>query len=160
MIVPTRFMTVTLPHEPIVRFEVPGPVVTKLRPRFGQGRVRNEPKHKAWLQLGEMLARRAWRGRGPLIDPVIVHVVCWFQRPKRLMRVMDRETGTAPHTVRPDPDNAAGLPLDAMVNAGVLKDDTIVARLIVDKLYPPLLSTGRLAWKPCTEVCVMPYEWP
>lgn len=45
---------------------------------------------------------------------------------------------------KPDADNAAGIPMDALVKAGVLRDDTQVVELRVRRRYVPLLPDGRM----------------
>jgi Holliday junction resolvase RusA-like endonuclease len=80
------------------------------------------------------LAARSKRGGG-IGEPVRIELVLNFSTK------LQARWG-APHTIRPDGDNLAKLVLDAVVRAGLLADDGLVASLTVSKLWVEPGSEG------------------
>lgn len=92
------------------------------------------PHEKLWKKAVERTAFATVIYRGdpmPIFTgPVRVRMVFTFEPPKSA-----RDRIGQPHTDRPDSDNLSKLVLDAMVRARVLKDDSLVAALPVEKWW-------------------------
>lgn len=135
---------------PLLRLSIPGEPVGKGRPRAaviaGHARLYTPSNTAAWEGKAATLARNAW-GSGPLDEPVAVTVRAVAVRPQRLLRRKDPE-GRLWRTSKPDLDNCIKAVLDALVNAGVLRDDVLVVSLVAQSLY-----TARDEG-PCVEVLV------
>ena len=145
---------------PVLRFCIGGRPVGASRPRVAAGRAYMPAGHvsaeghlagaaqMAWFRankeagLRRTLALPEWPehvGRGlpqrPLDVPVRVDVTLVAARPQRLRRRRDPD-GRIPRAVgKPDADNAAKLVMDALVKAMVLRDDTLVCVLHVERWY-------------------------
>ena len=131
---------------PVLRFTVGGRPVGASRPRVA-GRRAYMPAGHVSAEGGLMVAARvAWCHRWvadrvsiapvPTLDePVRVDVVLVAARPQRLCRKRDPD-GRIPRAIgKPDADNAAKLVMDALVKAMVLRDDTLVCVLHVERWY-------------------------
>lgn len=84
--------------------------------------------------------RSEWGGRDPLTGPVQVGLEFMFTRPKSHYgtgRNANRVKDSAPsrQTSYPDIDKAVRLVCDALVIAGVLRDDSQVAQVSAQKRY-------------------------
>lgn len=131
----------------MIAVSIPGPPVGKGRPRVA---VRNGRAHaytpaptQAWEATATTLLRNAHQGP-PLFVAVRVVVRAVGARPRALLPAA--MGGTAPRsrpppagrcwrTTKPDADNVAKAALDAMVKAGVIRDDVQVVSLLVESLY-------------------------
>lgn len=92
------------------------------------------PKKTAdWERAAALLIRNAWRS-APLDEAVYVEVDAVFSRPKRLLRKKDPE-GRMWHLGKPDIDNILKSTLDALVMAGVIRDDTQVCTVVGKKYW-------------------------
>jgi Holliday junction resolvase RusA-like endonuclease len=87
------------------------------------------PVHDYRTQLA-VAARRA--GLTPTGEPLSVVIDAVFERPKS-HRNKSGVKATAPKLPRPDVDNVAKAVLDSLQD--VMGDDTMVARLVVEKSY-------------------------
>lgn len=108
------------------RFIIPGDPVGKGRPRFtspkvGRPRAYTPPRTARWEGMAAAVLQQEWN-QSALDEPVVVDVVAVFQRPRRLDG-RNKPTGRVPHTIKPDKDNVEKAVLDALKNAGVLRDD-------------------------------------
>ena len=95
-----------------------------------------------------------WHGRPALDEPVTVEIETFHARPARLRRKADRGSPALPFVGKPDGDNVAKLVLDALTKAGVWRDDTRVADLVVRRRYLPLDGEGNEVGVPRTSVVV------
>jgi len=86
-----------------------------------------------WERAAALLMRNAWQD-APSEDLVIVEIVAAFHRPKRLLRKKDPEHRIW-HGSKPDIDNVAKCVLDAMVMAGVIRDDSQVVDIHARSVY-------------------------
>ena len=116
-----------------------GEPVGKGRPRLttigGFARAYTPAKTATWEANAAAALNEAWGFRAPLDStPVRVIVLAVKSRPGSLMRKKDHE-GRIWRTTKPDADNVAKALCDALVAAGVLRDDTLVVRLEVESLY-------------------------
>lgn len=114
----------------VIMLSVEGTPRPQPRPRLARGRVvstadANAAKWKATIQDA---ARVALQGHGPVAGPLSVGMEFTFATPKK-----DRHN--RPHTFVPDVDNLAKLALDAVVKAGLVKDDSAVSCLVVRKTW-------------------------
>jgi len=125
----------------ILRISIPGQPVGKGRPRasirgFGTARAHiamHTPKKTAtWEASAEWALRGAWLGRESLNHPVAVTVWAVGRRPQSQVP-SDRKLAAHPELglrmwrpTKPDVDNVIKAALDALVNAGVLRDDVLV----------------------------------
>lgn len=75
------------------------------------------------------------RGRMPMRNPTAVWTVCFMPRPKRLLTKRTAGLRDVPCIAKPDRDNLDKAVLDALVNAGILHDDSIVFDGGVRKVY-------------------------
>lgn len=139
---------------------IPGAPVGKGRPRLttrgGFARAYTPKPTLTWEAGAAMVLRSAW-GKAPHDGPVRVTVDAVASRPKAML---PREMGgSAPksrpppvgrcwRTTKPDVDNVAKATLDALVQAGVIRDDVQVVELVARSLYAAL-DEG-----PCVEVTV------
>ena len=127
---------------------IPGPPIGKGRPRATTmgGHVRlYTPKRTAdWERSSALIMRNAWMS-APRDELCRVSIVAVFPRPKRLLRKKDSEHRLW-HGSKPDIDNVCKCALDALVMAGVIRDDTQVVELTARSVYASK-SEG-----PCVEV--------
>jgi Holliday junction resolvase RusA-like endonuclease len=100
----------------------------------------------------------AWGGRPPLTGPVGVEVTTWHPRPLAARRKRDRCASPSLFVGKPDADNVAKLVLDALTRAGVWRDDTQVAGLVVWRWRLPLDERSEHVGQERTEVRVSVLE--
>jgi len=121
----------------LFRCLIPGPPIGKGRPRGtsvgGHVRLYTPQKTADWERAAALLMRQAWRN-APCEDLVEVEVIAVFHRPKRLLRKKDPERRLW-HGSKPDIDNVAKCALDAMVMAGVIRDDAQVVDIHARSMY-------------------------
>lgn len=100
------------------------------RPRLGNGRVVSIARKatKTWKDrlVAEIVAAR--KEMSPITEPCGVRLTFFMQ-------TKERKRWGLPHTFKPDKDNLEKLALDALVKAGALKDDSIVAEGVTRKLW-------------------------
>lgn len=122
-------------------------VVTILGPPVGQGRpravrvgafvrVHNAPKSATWQACAAETMATMWRAvhgadKAPHDGSVRVTIDAVGARPKSAPK---KRPGRQWRTTKPDADNVAKATLDALVKAGVLRDDTLVGELVVRSL--------------------------
>lgn len=123
---------------PLLHVSIPGEPVGKGRPRVttvgGFARAYTPGKTARWETGAALQMRETWGKRPPLDEPVRVVVLAVASRPKRLLRKRDPD-GRLWRTTKPDADNVAKAACDALVAAGVLRDDTLAVRLEVESLF-------------------------
>ena len=83
-------------------------------------------KTSDWEKSAAMLIGGSWR-QAPEDGPVEVSILAAASRPKRLLRKKDYD-GLIWKTSKPDSDNIAKCALDALVMAGVIRDDSQVVK--------------------------------
>ncbi len=127
---------------------IAGPPVGSARMQFDgrSGRAYKPTPNSRWQAWIAGRARKAWRRQPPLDEAVEVEVISVIARPQRLSRRADPPGRMLADRPKPDVDNAAKLAMDALVNAGVMVDDTRVVRLVAEKWYS---AKGE---DPCTEI--------
>ena len=125
-----------------ITFSVPGNPVPQPRVRvstrggFARAYVPSKhPVHDYRTQLATAARDAGLTATGNPLDVVIDAV---FERPKSHMLKKGLKT-TAPVLPRPDVDNVAKAVLDALQD--VMGDDSMVARLVVEKSYGPEART-------------------
>lgn len=123
----------------LLHASIPGEPVGKGRPRVtmaGGFASAYTPKRTAtWEGNAAVLLNDAWGHRAPLEDtPVALHVLAVASRPKRLLRRKDPE-GRVWRTTKPDGDNVLKCVADALVEAGVLRDDVLIVQWTLESLY-------------------------
>lgn len=113
-------------------------------------RVHSAPKSAQWEALAADRMRDAWTAADPdrkaYDGPVSLHVTAYGPRPKSMLKRLG--TGAQWRTTKPDLDNIVKSVSDALVKAGVLRDDVLVARITAESYVCP---EGE---PPCTFVCV------
>jgi Holliday junction resolvase RusA-like endonuclease len=122
---------------------IPGAPIGKGRPRAGI-RLYTPKRTADWEGSSALIMRNAWMS-APSDDLCSVEVVAVFPRPKRLLRRKDSEHRLW-HGSKPDIDNVCKCALDALVMAGVIRDDSQVVELTARSVYASK-SEG-----PCVEV--------
>jgi Holliday junction resolvase RusA-like endonuclease len=85
-----------------------------------------------WRAIASDVFVRAAAGVRVEDESVLVHVFAVGKRPRSLPKKLG--CGRLWRTTKPDADNVAKSVCDALVQAGVLRDDTLVGRLVVDSL--------------------------
>jgi Holliday junction resolvase RusA-like endonuclease len=115
----------------IVLLNVEGNPRPQPRPRFVRGRVIStaDANAKRWKDLIQSTAKLAVEAHGQ-IQGAAIAVVMRFDMP-----TPKADRHGRPHTFRPDADNLAKLALDAVMSAGLLKDDAAVSTLVVTKTW-------------------------
>lgn len=115
----------------IVLLNVEGTPRPQPRPRLCKGRIVStaDANAKRWKDLIHKTGKLATEAHGQ-IQAEAVAVVMRFDMPTDKA---DRHG--KPHTFRPDADNLAKLALDAVMAAGLLKDDAVVSTLVVTKTW-------------------------
>jgi Holliday junction resolvase RusA-like endonuclease len=119
-----------------ITFSVPGEPVPQPRPRvstrggFARAYVPKEHPVHAYRKAIAEAADEA--GLVDQDEPLNVVIDAVFERPKSHMNKAGVKP-TAPRLPRPDVDNLAKAVLDALQD--VIGDDTLVARLVVEKSY-------------------------
>ena len=126
---------------------IPGQPVAKGRPRFGKGHAYTPGKTKAWEDTAVWFFKMA-KATPILKGPIRVDIDAEFKRPQRLMRKKDPSTRMW-NCSKPDLDNTVKTVLDAMVKAGVMKDDAQVADLRARSFYCAKLDVPhvRVTWE-------------
>ena len=125
-----------------IAFSVPGDPVPQPRPRvstvggFGRAYVPKQHPVHAYRQAVAAAARAA--GLTDTGEPLNVVIDAVFGRPKSHL-TKSGVRATAPALPRPDVDNIGKAVLDALQD--VMGDDSLVARLVVEKSYGPEART-------------------
>jgi|TARA_R110002020_G_scaffold472269_1_gene700104 Holliday junction resolvase RusA-like endonuclease len=117
--------------------EVPGDPIGKGRPRGtsigGKVRLYTPKKTSDWERSAAMIMTSVWR-KAPVDEPVEVEIAAFSHRPKRLLRRKDPD-----HVIwkgsKPDADNICKCALDALVMAGVLRDDSLAVKVTIQDFY-------------------------
>jgi Holliday junction resolvase RusA-like endonuclease len=117
-------------------FSVPGEPVPQPRPRVstrgGFARAYVPATHPVHAYRKALAAAAVSAGLSETGEPLNVVIDAVFERPKSHMRKIGVKAD-APRLPRPDVDNIAKAVLDALQD--VMGDDTLVARLVVEKSY-------------------------
>ena len=117
--------------------EILGEPVGKGRARAavvaGRARLYTPAKTASWEQSAAQVMRKLW-AQAPYEGPVHLVILACSSRPKRLLRKKDPD-GRMLRPTKPDVDNVAKAVADAMVKAGVLRDDVQVTTLTARSLY-------------------------
>tara|TARA_Y100000114_G_C11754560_1_gene326181 strand:- start:2066 stop:2581 length:516 start_codon:yes stop_codon:yes gene_type:complete len=121
----------------LYRVEIAGPPIGKGRPRGasigGSVRLYTPKKTADWERSAATIMSSRWR-KAPIDGPVEVEIAAFAHRPKRLMRKRDPD-----HVIykvsKPDADNICKSALDALVMAGVVRDDSQVVRVTILDCY-------------------------
>jgi Holliday junction resolvase RusA-like endonuclease len=117
-------------------FSVPGEPVPQPRPRVstrgGFARAYVPAKHPVHAYRQALAASARDAGLSQTGEPLNVVIDAVFERPKSHLR-KSGVRADAPRLPRPDVDNIAKAVLDALQD--VMGDDTLVARLVVEKSY-------------------------
>lgn len=130
---------------------ITGQPVAKGRPRFCRnGHVH---AHQASMRWEDSAAVQLRAAIGPQMynQPLKLEVTAYFQRPQRLMRKSSPQNRIH-HTAKPDADNILKAVGDALVKAGVVRDDSCINAQYCVKYYaakdaPPEVSIFLQAWE-------------
>jgi len=115
----------------VVMLNIEGTPRPQPRPRFVNGRVVStaDANARMWKDQINATAKIAVEARG-MLEASAIAVVMRFDMP-----TPKADRHGRPHTFRPDADNLAKLALDAVMSAGLLKDDAAVSTLVVTKTW-------------------------
>jgi Holliday junction resolvase RusA-like endonuclease len=115
----------------IVLLNIEGNPRPQPRPRLCRGRVVStaDANARRWKDLVTAAGKMAADAHGQIGAPAVA-VVMRFDMP-----TPKADRHGLPHTFRPDADNLAKLALDAIMSAGLLKDDAAVSTLVVTKTW-------------------------
>lgn len=113
-----------------MKIYVDGKPRPKSRARFVGGVVVStaNKRERTYKQHIQSAAAKAWRGAPALTDACRVDLTFWFATTKAAR-------WNTPHTHKPDKDNLEKGCLDALVRAGVLRDDSLVSEGTTRKLW-------------------------
>ena len=89
-----------------------------------------------WKAAVAAAAKAAWDGR-QFTGPIRLSITAWMSRPKSHFRADGQLKPGAPrwHVSKPDRDNVEKAVMDAITNAGIWTDDSLVCDGPVRKLY-------------------------
>ena len=111
------------------------PRAVRMGPRV---RVHAAPKSAMWRAVAAQQMAAEWGDKPPWASMCGVTVTAYMPRPKSRPKDISKEAWKFGCAVRraqkPDIDNIAKAALDAIVQAGIIVDDTQVVRLIVFRL--------------------------
>lgn len=125
----------------VVRFVVPGVAEPQGSTRgfLVRGRVRitsDNRKLKSWRLDAILCAQEALRGRPPVAGPVSVRLVFDFPRPQGHFGKRGLlPSAPAQKVTKPDLDKLVRAVLDALTQAGVVRDDSQVVSLFARKTF-------------------------
>lgn len=130
-----RLLDVTIPGQPCGKARHRTRIVTPA----GGGKPfvasyvddRNDP-NVTWERLASVIFRDLWAGKDLVTLPVQVYVVAVGARPNGIIKPLGR--GRLWRKSKPDGDNVLKAICDALVQGGVLADDKIASRKMVDSL--------------------------
>ena len=105
--------------------------------RGGFTRMYNPSKYTHWKSEFAFNLKRQWKKPTISTGYVTLKIKAVFKRPKNLMRKKDFK-GRLPHVKKPDIDNVSKAILDAMVQAKIIIDDTIIQGLHIQKFVASL----------------------
>lgn len=121
---------------------IPGRPRTQGSATLHNSRMFKTQQEKAHRHLAVWVMRRDWAGVR-LEGPVRVDIRAEFERYKshyrtgRFAAELKPSAPHTPHTYKPDADKIARLLLDALTESGVIKDDSQVCELRVEKRWIP-----------------------
>lgn len=130
-----------------LRFTVRGTPQSKgsrvqIRPRCNieAGTKVSRARKKAWASAVEASAiearlTSAIDERYPISSPVSVDVALYLPIPKSRLKGVRRIVAGGCHTSKPDVDKLARAILDPLTEAGVVKDDCVIAELVATKSW-------------------------
>lgn len=128
-----RLLDVTIPGQPCGKARHRTRIVTpKGREPFVTTYVDDKDPNVTWERLASVVFRDAWAGKAMTTLPVQVYVVAVGTRPNGIVKSLGR--GRLWRKAKPDGDNVLKAICDALVQGGVLEDDKIAARKMVDSL--------------------------
>lgn len=133
------------------RCTIPGDPRGKGSVRVSRWGAHKDEKTEVYMGVAIMAFRAAMAGRPAIDTPVVVTMRAFVRRPADLVpktgpRVRSAQPPTAsfPAPVKPDSDNIAKIVLDSVVQAGVLRDDTLATTIIVVKRYVSVGESPRV----------------
>jgi len=125
------------------------PRAVRMGPRV---RVHAAPKSAMWRAVAAQQMAAEWGERPAYRECCSVTITAYMPRPQSRPKDVDKEawkSGVAHfRRQKPDVDNIAKAVLDAIVQAGILEDDTQVVDLEVRRV----MCGGRVDAKPCVHI--------
>ena len=110
-----------------IRFWLPGEPVAQARARTGKGHGYYPAKSAGYRKWAALSLRTQHAGKPPVSAPVKLSLLCYRVRPK------SNKTGWP--VVRPDLDNYVKMLCDALMDAGILADDSQICSLGAGKFW-------------------------
>jgi Holliday junction resolvase RusA-like endonuclease len=108
-------------------------VTPKGKPPFVSSYVDEKDPNVSWERFASSVFRQAWHGRAPLGRvPLEVYVEAVGSRPASLLK--GEGMGRLWRLAKPDGDNVLKAVADALMDGGVLLDDKVIARAVVESL--------------------------
>ena len=133
------------------RCTIPGDPRGKGSVRVTRWGAHKDEKTEVYMGVAIMVCRAAMAGRPAIDVPVVVTIRAFVRRPESLIpktgprvRTAQPPGGSFPAPVKPDADNIAKIVLDSVVQAGVLRDDTLATTITVVKRYVPIGESPRV----------------
>lgn len=105
-------------------------VTPKGKPAFAS--LYEQPETRSWRALASDSLVRAAGGVRVEAEPVSVFIQAVGKRPGHALKRLG--SGRFWRLTKPDADNVAKAVCDSIVQAGVIRDDTLVGRLVVESL--------------------------
>lgn len=128
-----RLLDVTIPGQPCGKARHRTRIVKpKGREPFVTTYVDDKDPNVTWERFCSAVFAEAWQGRALVTLPVQVYVIAVGARPSSVPKSLGR--GRLWRKAKPDGDNVLKAIADALVQGGVIEDDKIAARKMVDSL--------------------------
>lgn len=133
------------------RCTIPGDPRGKGSVRVSRWGAHKDEKTEVYMGVAIMVCRAAMAGRPAIEVPVVVTIRALLRRPEALIpktgprvRSAQPPAGSFPAPVKPDYDNIAKIVGDSLVQAGVLRDDTLITTGHLYKRYVPVGESPRV----------------
>lgn len=132
----TEEIEIHIPMEPIAKGR------PRLTTRGGFARAYTPAKTARWEAGAAAFIRSKWKKRDPLVGPVMIDIMIYRSRPKRLCRKKD-PNHALPCDTKPDVDNYVKAILDACEKANIFANgDQQVFSLNAIKMWAPKGKEG------------------
>lgn len=114
---------------------IPGDIPPHPRPRVGKHGAYYPTKYKAFQTKADFVLRSQWRGREPIDNALEVEIFFLCTKPKSKIRKSTAQARLPKSKSRYDIDNQIKSVLDALQEAGIIKNDNLVYSISAEAWY-------------------------